>query len=114
MAEKISSTWHGTTILSVRKGDKVVVLAGKDKGREAEIVSVNPKAGKAIVQGMNMAIRHTKQTQNTQGGRVPQEQPIELSNLAMVDPKAGGATRVGFRLEGSKKVRYAKKSGELI
>ena len=66
------------------------------------------------MQGMNMAIRHTKQTQNTQGGRIPQEQPIELSNLAILDPKSGGATRVGFRLEGSKKVRYAKKSGELI
>ena len=98
----------------LRKGDKVVILAGKDKGREAEIVSVNPKSGKAIVQGMNMAIRHTKQTQNTQGGRIPQEQPIELSNLAILDPKSGGATRVGFRLERSKKVRYAKKSGELI
>ena len=98
----------------LRKGDKVVILAGKDKGREAEIVSINPKLGKAIVQGMNMAIRHTKQTQNTQGGRVPMEQPINLSNLALIDPKIGGATRVGFRIEGTKKVRYAKKSGELI
>ncbi len=98
----------------LKKGDKVIVLAGKDKGREAEIVSINPKLGKAIVQGMNMAIRHTKQTQNTQGGRVPMEQPINLSNLAMIDPKIGGATRVGFRIEGTKKVRYAKKSGELI
>jgi len=98
----------------LKKGDKVIVLAGKDKGREAEIVSINPKLGKAIVQGMNMAIRHTKQTQNTQGGRVPMEQPINLSNLALIDPKIGGATRVGFRIEGTKKVRYAKKSGELI
>ena len=98
----------------LKKGDKVIVLAGKDKGREAEIVSINPKLGKAIVQGMNMAIRHTKQTQNTQGGRVPMEQPMNLSNLAVVDLKIGGATRVGFRIEGTKKVRYAKKSGELI
>ena len=97
----------------LRKGDKVVVLAGKDKGREAEIVSVNPKAGKAIVQGMNMAIRHTKQTQNTQGGRVPQEQPIELSNLSYVDSN-GKATRVGFKIEKDKKVRIAKSTGDVI
>ena len=98
----------------LKKGDKVVVLAGKDKGKEAEIMSVNPKSGKAIVQGVNMAIRHTKQTKSNQGGRIPQEQPIQLSNLAMLDPKDGGATRIGFRLEDKKKVRYAKKSGELI
>ena len=98
----------------LRKGDKVIILAGKDKGKEAEITSVNPKSGKAIVQGINMAIRHTKQTQNNQGGRIPQEQPIQLSNLAILDPKDGVATRVGFRLEGDKKVRFAKKSGELI
>ncbi|MGY9008370.1 MAG: 50S ribosomal protein L24 [Rhodobacterales bacterium] len=98
----------------LRKGDKVVVLAGKDKGKEAEITSVNPKTGKAIVQGINMAIRHTKQTQSNQGGRIPQEQPIQLSNLAMLDPKNGGATRIGFRIEDEKKVRYAKKSGELV
>jgi large subunit ribosomal protein L24 len=98
----------------LKTGDKVVVLTGKDKGREGEITSVNPKTGKAMVSGVNMAIRHVKQSQNSQGGRVPQEAAIQISNLAMVDPKDGGATRVGFRMEGDKKVRFAKKSGALI
>ncbi|OUS06908.1 50S ribosomal protein L24 [Rhodobacterales bacterium 52_120_T64] len=98
----------------LRKGDKVVVLTGKDKGKEGAIVSVNPSAGKAIVDGVNMMIRHTKQSQTAQGGRVPTPAAIQLSNLALIDPKDGGATRVGFRMEGDKKVRYAKKSGEVI
>jgi large subunit ribosomal protein L24 len=98
----------------LKKGDTVIVLTGKDKGREGEITSVDPKSGKAKVSGVNMAIRHTKQSQTTQGGRVPQEMAIQLSNLAMVDPKDGGATRVGFRMEGDKKVRFAKKSGAVI
>ena len=98
----------------LRKGDKVVVLTGKDKGREGAILSVNPSAGKAIVDGVNMMIRHTKQSQTAQGGRVPLAVAIQLSNLALVDPKEGGPTRVGFRTEGDKKVRFAKKSGEVI
>ncbi len=98
----------------LRKGDKVIVLAGKDKGKEGEISSVNPTVGKAIVVGVNMAIRHAKQTQQSQGGRVPTEMPIQLSNLALVDPKEGGATRVGFKEVDGKKVRFAKKSGEVI
>ncbi|MEX0969899.1 MAG: 50S ribosomal protein L24 [Paracoccaceae bacterium] len=98
----------------LRKGDKVVVLVGKDKGRTGEIASVMPKAGKAIVTGINEVVRHTKQTQTSQGGRVRKEAPIELSNIALVDPKDGGPTRVGFRMEGDKKVRFAKKSGEVI
>jgi len=98
----------------LKKGDKVVVLAGKDKGREGEILRVDPKAGKAIVQNVNVAIRHTRQSQSQQGGRVPKEMPIDLSNLAMIDPKDGGPTRVGFRLEDGRKVRFAKKSGAVI
>jgi len=98
----------------LRKGDKVVVLTGKDKGKEGSILSVNPSAGKAIVDGVNMMIRHTKQSQTAQGGRVPMPAAIQLSNLALIDPKDGGATRVGFRMDGDKKVRYAKKSGEVI
>jgi large subunit ribosomal protein L24 len=98
----------------LRKGDKVIVLAGKDKGKEGTITSVDPKAGKAVVEGVNMAIRHTRQSQNSQGGRLPKALPIDLSNIALVDPKEGGATRVGFRMEGDKKVRFAKKSGEVI
>ncbi|MEM8788577.1 MAG: 50S ribosomal protein L24 [Pseudomonadota bacterium] len=98
----------------LRKGDKVVVLAGKDKGKTGEITQVMPKAGKAVVDGLNIAIRHTRQSQASQGGRLPKAMPIQLSNLALVDPKEGGPTRVGFRMEGDKKVRYAKKSGEII
>jgi large subunit ribosomal protein L24 len=98
----------------LRKGDNVVVLAGKDKGKKGEISRVMPKDNKAVVAGVNVAIRHTRQTQNSQGGRIAKEMPIDLSNLALVDPKSGEATRVGFRMEGDKKVRYAKKSGETI
>ena len=98
----------------LKKGDKVVVLAGKDKGKEGEILSVMPKENRALVQGVNMVIRHTRQSQTEQGGRIPKEAPIQLSNLALVDPRDGGPTRVGFRMEDGKKVRFAKKSGELI
>ena len=98
----------------LRKGDTVVVLAGKDKGKEGEILQVMPKEGRAIVQGVNMVIRHTRQTQQTQGGRIPKEASIDLSNLALVDPKDGGPTRVGFKMVDGQKVRYAKKSGEVI
>ena len=98
----------------LKKGDKIIVLTGKDKGKEGEISSINPTTGKAIVAGVNTAIRHTKQSQGGQGGRVPTDMPIQLSNLALIDPKEGGATRVGFKMEGDKKVRFAKKSGALI
>ena len=98
----------------LRKGDKVVVLAGKDKGREGEITQVMPKEGKAVVDGINMVVRHTRQSQASQGGRIPKAAPIDLSNLALVDPKEGGPTRVGFRIEDGKKVRFAKKSGEVL
>ncbi len=97
----------------LKKGDKVVVLAGKDKGKEGEISLVNPSAGKAIVEGINVAIRHTKQSQTAQGGRIPQAMPIQLSNLALLDSK-GKATRVGFRMEDGKKVRFAKTTGETV
>ena len=97
----------------LKKGDKVVVLAGKDKGKEGTIESVDPKAGKAVVGGVNIAIRHTRQTQNSQGGRIPKAVPIDLSNLAFVDAN-GKPTRVGFRMEGDKKVRFAKSTGDVI
>ena len=98
----------------LRKGDKVVVLTGKDKGKEGEILRMIPAENRAIVSGVNMVIRHQRQTQTVQGGRISKEASIDLSNLAMVDPKEGGPTRVGFRMEDGKKVRFAKKSGELI
>ena len=97
----------------LRKGDKVIVLAGKDKGRTGSISSVDPKANKAIVDGINMAIRATRQSQTSQGGRIPKAMPIDLSNLALVDAN-GKATRVGFKIEGDKKVRFAKTTGDVI
>ena len=97
----------------LKKGDKVVVLAGKDKGKQGEITRVMPKDGKAIVDGINIAIRHQRQSQTAQGGRLPTAMPIDLSNLALLD-KNGKATRVGFRIEGDKKVRFAKTTGDVI
>ena len=98
----------------LKKGDKVIVLSGKDKGKEGSINSINPSTGKAVVSGVNISIHHQAQTQTSQGGRVPTEMPIQLSNIALIDPKDGGPTRVGFKMDGEKKVRFAKKSGETI
>lgn len=97
----------------LRKGDKVVVLAGKDKGKQGEISAVMPKDNKAVVEGINVAIRHTKQSAGSQGGRLAKAMPIDLSNLSLMD-KNGKATRVGFRMEGDKKVRFAKTTGEVL
>ncbi len=97
----------------LKKGDKVVVIAGKDKGREGTITSVDPSAGKAVVEGINMAIRHTRQSQQNQGGRLPKAMPVDLSNLAILD-KNGKPSRVGFRLEDGRKVRFAKTTGDVI
>ncbi len=97
----------------LKKGDKVVVLAGKDKGKQGEIAQVMPSAGKAVVEGVNMAVRHQKQSQSAQGGRLPKAMPIDLSNLALLDSN-GKATRVGFRDEKGSKVRFAKTTGEAI
>ena len=97
----------------LKKGDKVIVLAGKDRGKQGEITQVMPKENKAVVDGINIAIRHTKQSAQGQGGRIPRAMPIDLSNLAMID-SAGKPTRVGFRVEDGKKVRYAKTTGETI
>ncbi|QIE41332.1 50S ribosomal protein L24 [Meridianimarinicoccus aquatilis] len=97
----------------LKKGDKVRVLTGKDAGRDGEITSVDPKSGKAVVEGINIAIRHVKQSQNEQGGRVPKAMPIDLSNLALLDSN-GKPTRVGFRFDDGKKVRFAKSTGEAV
>ncbi|MEZ5769994.1 MAG: 50S ribosomal protein L24 [Paracoccaceae bacterium] len=97
----------------LKKGDKVVVLAGKDRGKQGEITRVMPKTGKAVVDGINMAVRHQRQTQTSQGGRLPKAMPIDLSNLALLDSN-GKATRVGFRDENGTKVRFAKTTGEAI
>lgn len=99
----------------LKKGDKVVVMAGKDKGKRGEITSVNPKEGRAVVQGVNLVKRHQRPTQVAAGGIITKEAPIALSNLMIEDPKDGAPTRVGFKvLEDGRKVRFAKKSGEMI
>jgi large subunit ribosomal protein L24 len=99
----------------IKKGDRVVVLAGRDKGRSGEVVRVQPKEARAIVRGVNKVKRHQKQTAKVEGGIITKEAPIHLSNLAIADPKNGKPTRVGFKiLTDGRKVRFAKRSGELI
>ncbi|HEY8617539.1 50S ribosomal protein L24 [Phenylobacterium sp.] len=98
----------------IRKGDRVVVLTGKDKGRQGTVQKVFPKEQRVLVEGLNMVQRHTRPTQfDPQGGIKNKEAPIHLSNVAVVD-SAGKPTRVGFRVEGDKKVRIAKTTGEVI
>ena len=97
----------------LKKGDKVVVLTGKDRGKQGEISAVSPKDNQAVIDGVNLSIRHTKQSPTSQGGRISKAMPIDLSNLAILDSK-GKATRVGFRMEGDTKVRFAKTTGEVI
>ena len=99
----------------IKKGDKVVVLAGRDKGRSGEVLQVIPAEGRALVRGVNLVKRHTRQTAQTEGGIISKEATIDLSNLAIADPKDGKASRVGFKvLDDGRKVRVAKRSGELI
>jgi large subunit ribosomal protein L24 len=99
----------------IRKGDRVVVTAGRDKGKTGEVRSVMPEEGRAIVAGVNLVRRHTRQTAQTEGGILSKEAPIHLSNLAIADPKTGKPTRVGFKvLDDGRKVRVAKRSGDLI
>jgi large subunit ribosomal protein L24 len=99
----------------IKKGDRVVVLAGRDKGKQGEVLAVMPKENRALVRGVNMVRKHQKQTQTQQGGIISKEGSINLSNLAIEDPKDGKPTRVGFKLlaDGSK-VRIARRSGEVI
>jgi large subunit ribosomal protein L24 len=98
----------------IRKGDKVVVLTGKDKGRSGEVISVMPKDDKAVVRGINMVKRHQRQSQTQEAGIISKEAAIHLSNLGVADPKDGKPTRVGFLVKDGKKVRIAKRSGEVI
>ena len=99
----------------IKKGDRVVVTTGRDKGKKGEVLKVFPKENRALVSGINVVKRHQRQTAKVQGGIVNKESPVHLSNLAHVDPKSGNATRIGFKtLEDGRKVRFAKKSGEVI
>ena len=99
----------------IKKGDRVVVIAGRDKGRTGEVRRVMPVESRAIVAGVNMVRRHTKPSAQNEGGILTKESPIHLSNLAIADPKSGKPTRVGFKiLDDGRKVRVAKRSGDLI
>jgi large subunit ribosomal protein L24 len=96
----------------IRKGDKVLVLTGRDKGRSGEVLEVRPVEGRALVRGINMVKRHQRQTAQQEGGIISKEGSIHLSNLAVADPKSGKPTRVGFKvMKDGKRVRVAKRSG---
>ncbi|MGH6882937.1 MULTISPECIES: 50S ribosomal protein L24 [Hypericibacter] len=103
------------TKLKIRKGDRVTVLTGRDKGKNGEVIRVYPTDMRALVQGVNMVKRHTRQTAREQGGIVEKEAPIHVSNLALIDPKTDKPTRVGYKfLDDGRKVRVARRSGETI
>jgi large subunit ribosomal protein L24 len=101
--------------LKIKKGDHVIVVTGRDKGKHGEVVEMRPNEGRAIVRGVNVVRRHQRQTAAQEGGIVSKEAPIQISNLEIEDPKDGKPTRVGFKfLEDGTKVRFAKRSGEVI
>jgi large subunit ribosomal protein L24 len=99
----------------IKKGDKVIVIAGKDRGKQGDVLEIITAENRAVVSGVNIAKRHTKAQGATEGGIINKTMPIQISNLALRDPKTGKPTRVGFKtLDGGKKVRVAKRSGEVI
>ena len=101
--------------LKIKKGDTVYVNAGNDKGRTGKVLSVDPSKDRAIVEGINMVSKHTKpNAQQPQGGILKKEAGIHISNLQLIDPESGKPTRTGYKFDGDKKIRYAKKSGEEI
>jgi large subunit ribosomal protein L24 len=101
--------------MKIRKGDQVVILAGKDKGAKGEVLKTFPTDSRVLVAGVNIATKHTKPSQLTPGGVEKKEQPIHVSNVALADPKGGKATKVGYKvLKDGKRVRFARKSGETI
>lgn len=101
--------------VKIKTGDQVIVLAGGDKGKKGEVVKVIPNKNRAVVQNVNMIKKHTKPSANNpQGGIVEMEAPIHISNLAILDPESGNPSKVGYRFEDDKKVRFAKKSGKTI
>lgn len=102
-------------VAKIKRGDRVLVKAGRDKGKAGEVLAVFPAEGRALVQGVNMVRRHQKQSAQTEGGIISRESKIHLSNLAIADPKDGKATRIGIRVaDDGSKVRFAKRSGEVI
>jgi large subunit ribosomal protein L24 len=100
--------------MKIKKGDQVIVITGRDKGKTGEVTKAMPKENKVLVSGINLVKRHTKPTQENAGGIISKELPIHVSNVALIDPKSGKATRVGFKIENGQKVRVAKRSGEVI
>ena len=101
--------------MHVKTGDKVMVITGKDKGKTGVILAAFPKKNRVLVEGVNIAKKHSKPSQmNPQGGIISQEAPIHVSNVMPIDPKTGEPTRVGVKVENGNKVRYAKKSGEVL
>ncbi len=99
----------------IKKGDRVIVTSGRDRGKKGEVMRVYPEEARALVSGVNLVKRHQRQTTRVQGGIVSKELPVHLSKLAHVDPKTGEATRIGWKvLSDGRKVRFAKKSGEVI
>jgi large subunit ribosomal protein L24 len=99
----------------IKKGDRVIVTTGRDKGKRGDVLKVFPKEDRALVTGVNMVKRHQRQTPRLQGGIVSKESPVHLSNISHVDPKSGDATKIGWKVLGDgRKVRFAKKSGEVI
>ena len=101
--------------LKIKKGDHVIVITGRDKGKHGEVVEMLPKENRAVVRGVNVVRRHQKQTAALEGGIISKEAPIQISNLALEDPKDGKPTRVGFQFQkDGTKVRIAKRSGEVI
>lgn len=98
----------------VKKGDEVIVIAGKEKGKKGKIIKMIPDEARVVVGGVNLVKRHQKPSRTSAGGIVEKEAPLHVSNVALVDPKTGKATRVGYKVEGGEKVRVAKRSGEVI
>ncbi len=102
------------TKLKVKKGDKVMVITGRDKGKSGEIVKVLREENRVVVQGVNVAQRHQKQSMSQEGGIVRKELPIHVSNVALIDPKTEKPTRVGYKMDGERKIRIARRSGEAL
>lgn len=103
-----------TKQMKIRKGDRVVVLTGKDKGRSGEVLRAIPKENRVVVQGVNMATKHQRPSASNQGGIAQIEASIHVSNVAMADPRDGAATRIGVKIDGERKLRVARRSGEVI
>lgn len=100
--------------MKIHTNDEVIVIAGKDKGKKGKVVKANPASGTVLIEGVNLITRHIKRQGATPGQKVTYEKPIDASNVMLLDPKTGEPTRVGYKLEGGKKVRIAKKSGTVL